>query len=104
MGTAGTAPEILTSDHLEEAGARGIELVEANRRSEHAVERAEDERDHDEHGQRPPRHTRVTSVVRWNTVSPVLTQSNLATYWPGRCRMRPRGRQSTTSVEWPCTP
>lgn len=53
----------LTGDHLEEASARGIELVETNSGSQCSVESAEDEGDDDEHRQCPPWHTGVSSIV-----------------------------------------
>ena len=53
-----------TSDHLEEASSGRREFVETDRSSKHAVEGAEDERDDNEHGERPPWHARVAGVVR----------------------------------------
>ena len=60
----GTARNDVSGDHLEETGSGGVELVETDGGSQHSIERAEYEGDDYEHGESPPWHTGVASVVR----------------------------------------
>ena len=58
----------LTGDHLEETSTRGIELIETDSSGQHSVQRAEDERDNNQHSEGPPRHARVAGIICYKDV------------------------------------